>query len=115
MERDRKSACALYTCPQHIRSEDGWCYVWSVFQNSDNASIEEYDDTIAQTQQFVEIGADKQHGAAALCHFIDAPMQEGRRRNVDAARRLVGDQEFRIGGKLARGDELLRIAAGKGI
>ncbi len=52
-------------------------------------------------------------GATALRHFVDAAVQEGSCRNINAARRLVGDQEFRIGGKFTRGNQLLRIAAGR--
>ncbi len=100
---------------EHVRSKDSRRDLWPVVENGGDAPVEQNDNAVAQAQQFIEIGAHEQHGATALRHFVDAAVQEGSCRNINAARRLVGDQEFRIGSKFTRGNQLLRIAAGKGI
>lgn len=47
--------------------------------------------------------------------LVDEEVKEGRWRKINEESRMVGDKEFRIGGKLKRGNKILRIEEGKGI
>src|SRR5437764_941267 len=80
---------------------------------SRDASLEEDGDAVADRAQLVEVGGDDDHRRACPRRRAQRVVQAARRRQVEPARRLCGDDELRRGSslELARGDELLLVAA----
>ena len=80
-----------------------------------DAPGEHHEDAVGQRDQFVELHGDQQDRATfgALAH--DLVMDRLGGADVDAACRLIDQQEARIAGKFARQHDLLDIAARKAL
>src|SRR5690606_9968260 len=70
-------------------------------------------DTIRERRNFVEFGGDQLHRRAGIAHAYELAVDEFNRADVEAARRLGGDEQAVIARELARDDRLLLVAAGK--
>jgi hypothetical protein len=66
---------------------------------------------MAHAQNFRQFRRDHDDGFALLRQFIEQPVNLALCAYVDAARRLVKDQDVRVGGQPLADDDLLLIAA----
>ena len=73
--------------------------------------VVQYQDAVAQRKQLVQVGADQQNGCASLSLFEQDLMDVSSRANIQAAGRLVGDNDWRAAAQFASEDELLLVAA----
>src|SRR5690349_23030842 len=69
------------------------------------------DDAVGQREQLVEILGDEQDAGAPGAGFQELLMDIADRADVEAARRLVGEDDARIARHLAAEDQLLHVAA----
>ena len=60
---------------------------------------------------FLEFGGNHQHAEPLVGELLDEALDLGLRADVDAARRFVEDQQFRVHREPARQQHLLLIAA----
>ena len=82
-------------------------------QVGDRAPVAQHEHAVRALDDLLELGGDHQHAQALIGEFADERLNLGLGADVDAARRLVEDQELRIGAEPSRQQDLLLIAAGK--
>ena len=78
-----------------------------------DAAAAQHDDAIGKREDLVEFDRDQEHRLAGVALGDDALVDEFDRADVDAARRLPDEQDFRIALDLAREHDLLLVAAGE--
>ena len=79
----------------------------------DDAARHEHDDAIADVEEFVEIRGDHEYPGSTGARFAQRRPNELRRRDVEAAGRLRGDDQRRGGIDFAGENHLLRVASGE--
>ena len=72
-----------------------------------------HSDAIGEREDLVEIERDEQDRTSGVARFDETRLNDRRRADVDAARRLVGEDEARIVCEGASDDDLLLVAAGQ--
>ena len=77
----------------------------------DDAAVAQHDDAVAEAQHLLELGRDEEHRHAVLGEVDDELLDLGLGADVDAARRLVEDEQPGRGGEPAREQHLLLVAA----
>ena len=70
-------------------------------------------DFIGQIEHFVKFEGNEQYGVSLVALRDDLFVNVFDRTDIESARRLNGDEQFRFNGKLAADDELLLVSAGK--
>ena len=68
-------------------------------------------DAIGEREDFVEVGADEQHGRAGVARAHDARANLGHRGEIQAETRVGDDQQLHLAGQLARQHGALHVAA----
>ena len=77
------------------------------------AAFGHHEDAVAERQQLGQLGGDEEDGAALRGELADHVVELGLDADVDAARRLVEDEDRRVGEQPAGEDRLLLVAAGE--
>ena len=77
----------------------------------EDPSLEHHQHAVGERQDLAELGRDEQDGAAAVALGDELLVDILGRADVEAARRLLGDQERRLVREFARHDDLLQVAA----
>ena len=80
---------------------------------ADDLALVHDEDPVGERQDLLELERDEQDRAALVALGDEPAVQELDRADVEAARRLRGDQDPRVARDLARDDELLLVAAGE--
>src|SRR5260370_40869611 len=75
--------------------------------------IVEPDDPIGERENFIERFRDQQNSASTIAKGSNQRVNKGRPGNVDPARRLGGDKQFRLAIEFARDCEALLVAPGE--
>ena len=78
-----------------------------------DASAIHHGDAVGEREDLLQVLADQKHRAAARAERQELAVDELGRADVDAARRLRGEQDFRLARDLAGEQRLLQIAAGE--
>ena len=78
-----------------------------------DAALEHRNRAIGQLDNLLDVGGDHQHGNARILELTDDVIHIASCRRIDAAGRLVEDDDLRAGGQAARDDDLLLVAAGE--
>ncbi len=78
---------------------------------ADDPALEHHRDAVGDLEQLLEVLADHDHAAAARAEPEQLVVDEGARRDVEAARRLRGDQHQGLERELAGEQRLLQVAA----
>ena len=78
---------------------------------ADLAPVAQHRDPVADRDQFVELGRRHQQRQALLAQLADQRHDLRVRADVDAARRLVENEDARVGDQRARQHDLLLVAA----
>ena len=110
--RDRAHAAVPRRQPGHEQAERLLVGLLAR-QVGDDASLEHHEDAVGKRQDLGELGRDEQDGVALVALGEELAVDELDGADVDAARRLLGDQHRRAMGKLARDHDLLQVAAGE--
>ena len=76
-----------------------------------DAPVVHHDEAVGELHDLVEIGGDQQHRDAGAGELDELFADEFRGADVDAARRLVGQDQHGVVGELARDHDLLDVAA----
>ena len=82
-------------------------------QIGDRAPVAQHEDAVGALDDLLEFGGDHQHAEALVGEFADERLDLRLGADVDAARRLVEDQQLRVGAQPAREQHLLLVAAGE--
>src|SRR5688500_11798678 len=77
----------------------------------DDPALEDDEDPVGERQDLVQLEGDEQHAAAFVALPDEAAVDELDRADVEAARRLCGDQDLRIAVDLPGEHHLLLVAA----
>ena len=83
-------------------------------EDGDQLAAVEHADPVRELEDLVELGGDQQDGGAGVALGDGLAMDELDAADVQAARRLVEDQQLQLAPELARDDDLLLVAAGEG-
>ena len=97
---------------RHRRHDRGGARL-GVRQIGDRAPVAQHEHAVRALDDFLELGGDHQDAEALVGELADQRLDLGLGADVDAARRLVEDQELRIGAEPAREQHLLLVAAGE--
>ncbi len=97
---------------RHRRHDRGGAR-FRVGQVGDRAPVAQHEYAVSAFDDLLELGGDHQHAQALIGELADERLNLGLGADVDAARRLVEDQQLRIGAEPSREQDLLLIAAGK--
>ena len=79
----------------------------------DAAPFAQHEDPIRAFEHFLEFGGNHQHAEPVLGELLDDALDLRLGADVDAARRLVEDQQLRVHREPAREQHLLLVAAGE--
>ena len=82
-------------------------------QLADDPPGEQDDDTIRESEQFVEVLGDQQDPAAGVTHPAQLFVDVGVGTDVETTSRLGGDERSRISGECPGEEHLLQVAAGQ--
>src|SRR4051794_20433583 len=82
-------------------------------QLGDGAAIAQHDDAVGTLDDFFELGGDHQHAEAMVRELLDERLYLGLGAHIDAARRLIENEELRIHAEPAGQQPLLLVAARK--
>ena len=78
---------------------------------ADDLAFVHDEDPVRERQDLVQLERDEQHGAPLVALLDEPPVDELDRADVEAARRLRGEQHARVAADLAREHDLLLVAA----
>ena len=78
---------------------------------ADDLALVDDEDPVGEREDLLELERDEQDRAALVALLDQAPVDELDRADVEAARRLRGDQDARVAVDLAREHDLLLVAA----
>jgi len=78
---------------------------------SHELALEDDKDAVGHLEDFIEVGADEQDADAAGSRLDHAVVDKARRADVQSARGMHGDEQVGLRLELARGDDLLLVAA----
>ena len=82
-------------------------------QIGDGAPVAQHEDPIGAFDDLLELRGNHQHAEALVGEFLDERLDLGLGADVDAARRLVEDEQLGVGAQPARQQHLLLVAAGQ--
>ena len=100
--------------PPVIARPSSLSFVWSGRVSSVTCALVHHEDAVGQPEDLVELERDQQHRASGVALLDQLAVHELDRADVEAARRLRGQQQLRLQIDLAREHELLLVAAGEG-
>src|SRR5215213_2880520 len=78
---------------------------------ADYLTLVDHEDAVRQCADFLELERDQQDAAPVVSLPEQAAVHELDRADVEPARRLMGDQELRVAGHLARDRDLLLVTS----
>src|ERR1700733_11923140 len=81
---------------------------------SDDPALVDHDDPVRQSPDFLVLERHEQYRATLVALRDETAVNELDRAHIEAAGRLVGDQDLRLGRDLAGDGDLLLVAAGQG-
>src|ERR687898_283333 len=99
--------------PSHVEPELGAADL-AVLELAGDAALIEHQDTVAEVQNLVQLEGEQQDPLAGVAGGDELLVDELDGADVEAARRLDGEQDVRITVQLAGDDQLLLVAAGEG-
>ena len=83
-------------------------------EHADLAAVAHHDDALGQSKHLLELGGDEDDRKSLARQLGDLALDVGLRADVDAAGRLVEDDQLRGGRQPAGEQHLLLVAAGEG-
>src|SRR5262249_38749014 len=78
---------------------------------ADDPARVDHEDAVGEREDLLELERDEEHGTTGVALLDEPAVNELDRADIEAARRLCGDEHPRLAVDLAREDDLLLVAA----